>query len=220
MSELAQIVKGDKLALVIEKVIEAYNPIHVLEIGSSDGTGSTRVIADALKGKGANLYCIEMLDERVNALKVNTAHYGFVHCYNAASVGSYGLIEREEIEDFKNMHPEHELWRVMTMEEIYTWYDNTVKHIPEKKITDGITYIKNEHNIVDFDMVLIDGSPFTALEELHEVYGSDVIVLDDTMDLKCYDCLMMLLSDKKYTCIHRDDKYRNGYAVFKLKENV
>ena len=104
----------------------------------------------------------------------------------------------------------------MPMKDIYLWYDNTVKQIPQMATPDGIAFIKLFHNIEVFDMVFIDGSPFTAMGELHEVYGSDIIVLDDTIDLKCWDVMQSLLGDTNYKLLSRNDGFRNGYAVFKL----
>lgn len=211
----SDIVKGDNLANAICWCIETFKPIHILEIGSSNGTGSTKVIAEAIKGTGAQLYCIEMNDERFEALVLNTSQYPFVHTYNCASIGTHGMFERSYIEKYKSEHPRDTLWKIRDMDNIYEWYDNTLAQIPMKEIPEGIRHIKNQHGIEYFDLVLIDGSPFTALSELKEVYGSGVIVLDDTMDLKCYDCLMYMLSDKSYSCIFRDDTYRNGCAIFK-----
>lgn len=220
MSTLAQIITKDALSQAMISAINLYRPKTILEIGSSDGTGSTRVIIDAIKGSGAKLYCIEMLDDRYDDLVKNTADFDFVYPVNCASVGVYGMFDRGYIEVFKQKRPDIDLWRMMKMEEIYLWYDNTVNHIPAKQIPDGIAYIKQTYNIEKFDMVLIDGSPFTAMEELMQVYGADVIVLDDTNDIKCYDCLMTLIEDTNYNCIQRDDKYRNGYAMFKNNSNA
>jgi hypothetical protein len=217
MSRLAHTKPGDKLADAICDAIQRYMPMHILEIGSSDGTGSTKVIAEAVKWSKAQMYCIEMCSERFIDLKINTAQYWFVHSYNVPSVGAYGMFERDYIDKYKERFPDDTLWKVMKMEDIYAWYDNTVTEIGLKKIQDGIAHIKDEHNLKHFDMVFIDGSPFTAMEELRQVYGSDVIVLDDTMDLKCRSCLEVMMDDTNYELIERQDDYRNGFAIFKKR---
>ena len=209
---------NDSLGVVLTELIQVYNPIHILEIGSAEGHGSTKVITEAIKGTDCNLYCIEMDKVRFDHLRAKMQPLSNVFPYHAASIDVDGMMDRDYIEKFKIAHPTHTLWKVMTMAEIYLWYDNSVRQIPSMEIKNGIDHIKNLHGIEFFDMVFIDGSPFTGYSELKSVYGADLIVLDDTMDIKCYDAFRFLLNDPNYTLIERNDSYRTGYAVFKNNE--
>lgn len=214
MSILADVLKKDALGLLITDLVHKYQPKTILEIGSSDGTGSTQVFADAM-GAECHLYCIEMFDQRFYKLQRNMAIHPNVHCYMCASVDK--IIKWDYVEKFRAVHPDFTMWKVMAEREIKKWHDNTMAQVPTMEIPNGIEHIKKENNITLFDMVFIDGSPFTAMAELEQVYGAGIIIMDDTMDLKCYDTMMVLLNDPNYEMIARDDSYRNGYAVFKNK---
>lgn len=205
----------DALGRAIHAAIDAYDPKTILEIGSSDGRGSTRVIIDKIRTTFAQLFCIEMDKERYDSLVQYVGMYPFVHCFNVPSVDVTGLMDRDYIEVFRKKHPDHLVWKIMDMDSIIEWHDNSILNILHHETPEGIQYIKERHNITHFDMVLIDGSPFTGMAELDRVHGADVIILDDTIDIKCYDVMQALLIDPDYTLVERDDTYRNGFAVFK-----
>lgn len=211
MSKLSQVLIADELGQVIDGLVRTYKPKTVLEIGSSDGTGSTQVFINAMKATGGELFCLEMQAERYAQLVLNTAQYDFVHTIYCSSVGVEGMMPWSKVEDYHQMFPQWNCWKSLTMEEFKTWYDNQTKQIP---LMDEGIFITD----TTFEMVFIDGSPFTALEEFHQVEGAGIIILDDTMDIKCFDVFNTLTLHPDYMLIHRNDKYRNGYAVFKYKD--
>lgn len=220
LTELSHIRTGDAFADMLTELIERFKPRTILDIGSSDGTGSTSVIIDAIRDYGADLYCIEMEKDRVEKLVENTAHYPFVHCYHAASVPVTGMVEYNYIWQFKRQHPRFPWWKMMTRKEIDTWYYNSIRDIQAIAIPNGIEHIKKQNHIEHFDMVLIDGSPFTGMAELTAVYGADIIFMDDTFDLKSYDASERLKRDPMYETYHINNNYRNGFAVFKKRVNA
>lgn len=213
MSRLADVIKGDVFADCLQRAIGQFAPRTILEIGSSDGTGSTSVIIEAMNG--AELFCIEMDASRYDSLVRSTAIYSTVHPYYCASVPASGMMSWEMVLSYYNNFPEYDIWRVMGLQGVKEWYDNTVKHIPMMQIPNGIELIKKQHSIDTFDMVLIDGSPFTGMAELTAVYGADLIVMDDTRDIKCHAPLHRLASDKGYQLLEINETHRNGFAVFK-----
>lgn len=217
MTALANVLSTDVLGVLLTELVGQYRPRTILEIGSSDGTGSTRVFAEAIEGSRTKLFCIEMEKDRYDSLVLNMRGYTNVWPYRCASVGVHGLMRREYIDEFRAAHPKFTMWQVMSKEEIYKWYDNSVLQIPAQEISEGISRIKYDHALEAFDMVFMDGSPFTGMAELELVHGSGIIIMDDTMDIKCYDTMMALLNDDTYELLFRDDKYRNGFAIFKLK---
>lgn len=212
---LADILQTDALGLTLQRLIRQYGPKTILEIGSSDGSGSSTIIANAIKGTGSYLFCIEAVDSRFLELKRRMSLYNNVTCYNVSSVAVDGMVDEGYVRDFIKQHRRMNIAKLYPVSLVMEWYQETIDIINSKQIKNGIEHIKQDIEVEYFDMAFIDGSPFTGMAELDEVYGSDIIVMDDTMDIKCYDPMMRLLSDTNYTLINRDDRYRNGYAVFK-----
>lgn len=212
------VLSEDALGSMLISLIEKYSPETILEIGASDGKGSTKVLAGA-KSDECGLFCIEMDKERFELLVESTAGYKNVFPYNVASCSVDGMMSWDRVRQFRRERPRDLLWRVYTFREVQNWYNNTYKEIQASEVPNGIAHIKQSHVITAFDLVFIDGGAFTGLTEMHLVYGAKIIVMDDTMDIKCFDPLQELLADPAYRLLHRDDAYRNGYAVF-IKSEV
>lgn len=216
-SEIAQVIVGDELAKCLSRTVETFHPRTILDIGASDGTGSTQVLLHAGQGE---IYALELDNERYKALTVFASERPRVHPYRAASVGLDGLMPKEYIAQFKVQHPGFNLWRSVGLQYMLDWYDQTVDLLNEVEIKRGIQHIKTVNNIEYFDMVVIDGGPFTGAAELREVYGAKVIVMDDVQDLKCFDAHRALLTGNDYKLIEQNLSFRNGFAVFKLKDDA
>ena len=86
--------------------------------------------------------------------------------------------------------------------------------------SNGIQKIKQENSIDFFDLVLIDGSEFTGSVELDEVYGAQLICLDDIRTFKNYQNHLKLLSDSNYELILQNSSVRNGFSIFKRLNNL
>lgn len=215
MKRKPDITRDDELGSLIGQLVSRYKPRTILEIGSSDGMGSTQVFLRR-KDIDCKLFCIELLEDRFNDLVVNVRDYSNVYCYRLPSVSK--MMSRKHYKQFRKDHPDYTGFRVLPESEWDKWYDNTKAEIELSEIKDGIEHIKSVHRLSVFDMVLIDGGAFTGLAELEAVYGSKIIILDDTVDIKCFDAKKKLIRDDKYALVHNSDTYRNGYSVFKLKQ--
>lgn len=211
-SEIAQILIGDPLADCLTRLIKQYNPYHILDIGASDGTGSTLVMHSAGTGE---IYALELTNERYKSLCVFASDKPRIYPYRYASVGLEGLMPKEYIRQFHRSHSRFNLWRDVGLQYMLTWYDETIEAIKDAPVQEGIKQIKIENGIKDFDLVLIDGGPFTGAAELSEVYGAGIIVMDDVKDLKCFDAYLGLKASTDYELIEQNLEFRNGYAVFK-----
>ena len=188
---------------------------HVLEIGSSSGEGSTEAF---VKGLSANsnspfLYCLEISKPRYRKLKSNYQKYPFVKCYNFSSVNPNKFMTQSVVETF--YHQNHTSLNDYPLDMVLGWLKQDLDYIGKERIPkEGIRLIKTLNNIRYFDMVLIDGSAFTAIAELKEVYGAKYILLDDVSDIKNYNNYIDLSSDPNYRLVKEDLAVRNGFAVF------
>ncbi len=78
--------------------------------------------------------------------------------------------------------------------------------------------MKQRSGVADFDLVLIDGSEFTGAAELDRVYGARCIALDDVNAYKNYDNYQRLKRDARYRLVEEDWSTRNGYAIFRRRD--
>ncbi len=215
-----EILKTDSMGVILTQLVNEYKPKTILEIGSSDGSGSSTVFADAIRGEDCKLFCIEIMDDRFASLKSVMSRYNNVKCYQVSSVGLSGIVSTQYVYKFREDHRRSfNIWKLYKMQLVMQWYKEVIDQIQLAQIKDGIDFIELDNDLDGFDMVLIDGSPFTAMAELEKVYGAKIIIMDDTMDIKCYDPMMKLINDPNYKLVFRDDKYRNGFAVFKKTDD-
>jgi len=206
----------DEFYSVIKKLAAESHVKNILEIGSSAGSGSTEAFVSGLRDNPhhPHLFCIEISRPRFAELQQRYASESFVHCYNVSSVPISRFPSEKEVELF------------------YRWVPSTLNHSPVEEVIgrlrqdidsvdssgvlqDGIQKIKRERNIATFDMVLIDGSEFTGMAELEEVYGAEYILLDGINGFKNRNNYQRLKEDPDYNLMQENLSVRNGYAVFK-----
>jgi len=96
------------------------------------------------------------------------------------------------------------------------WYSECFDMAKEFK-TNAIEDINFDHN-VDFDFVLIDGSPFSGKAELRclrpFLANKAIIALDDVNDIKNFDNYHKLKGNVEL--LWEDWSVRNGAAIFQL----
>ena len=103
----------------------------------------------------------------------------------------------------------------LSLDTLMYWLQEDRSYIETSGIeTNIISSIKQEHKIARFDVVLIDGSEFTGLIELEQVYGANIIILDDINIFKNYHSYHRLMEDPDYVRTSHNPYLRNGYAIF------
>lgn len=216
---IAPEIKGDELYRLIVD-ISAREPIAtILEIGSSAGGGSTEAFVTGIAANPAapRLFCMEVSRPRFEELQKRYADRGFVSCYNTSSVPLSAFPAPAQVESFYgststnlNHYP---------LERILGWLKQDIDYVAGSGFDrDGIALIKSENGIEQFDMVLIDGSEFTGEAELERVYGARWLLLDDVNAYKNYANYQRLKNDPGYELYRENWSLRNGYAVFRKKD--
>jgi glycosyltransferase involved in cell wall biosynthesis len=213
-------IKNDEFYAIIKHIAKTADIKTVLEIGSSSGGGSTEAFVMGLRENPnqPRLFCMEVSQTRFTELDKRYQCENFVKCYNLSSVAIEEFPDRTEVIDFyKNTNGN---LKAYPLEQVLGWLEQDIEYVRNSGISgNGIKQVKQNNQIDNFDLVLIDGSEFTGISELKEVYGSKFILLDDTTTFKNYQNHQQLLADPNYVLIHENAFTRNGYSIFKKVDN-
>ncbi len=208
-------IKNDDFYNLIQTIAKTEDIKTILEIGSSSGEGSTEAFVTGIRENPnkPTLFCMEVSQARFNKLKKNYVNDCFVKCYNLSSVAIENFPDQNEVVDFYNTTRTN--LNYYPIEQILGWLNQDIEYLNESGVPqNGIKKIKEENNIEYFDVVLIDGSEFTGLSELDEVYGAKYILLDDINAFKNYQNHQRILADQNYQIVTQNLSIRNGYSVF------
>ena len=208
------ITASEPLGKEIIKVLKKYKPDTILDVGASDGQGSTKVLAKNSSKWKAQIHAIEYTESRyitlVDYFKNND------NVIPRLCAASPEIMTDANIRKLHKDYPKWDVWRTFGLDGVIERLYNTQQKL-SKIESNGIEAIKKEYDIENFDLVILDGSPFSGRGELEAVYGSDIIVLDDINDIKNKGNYRRLSKSADYTLLTEDLRYRNGYAIFKHK---
>jgi len=191
-----------------------------LEIGSSNGEGSTTALVQGLRANPNRpmLFCMELSRPRFEELQARFGQDPQVKCYNLTSVALDRFPTEADVVEFYRSR-KSKLNRV-PLREVLRWLRQDVRYVGNLGPTqNGIDRIKKENGVDKFGMVLIDGSEFTGMAELDEVYGADYILLDDIGTFKDRANYERLSKDPAYDILLSNPDVRNGYAVFERRDH-
>jgi hypothetical protein len=178
-----------------------------LEIGGGTGDGSTQCIRTKL------LFSIENHPDRIGRHSMNLSAKGGVSVNGTATLPNLWMNKLDVAEFYGtnktalNQYP---------LDQVLGWYHECVESA-QPYSTNAIEDIHFEHN-VDFNFVLIDGSPFSGEAELRCVRPflaeKAIIALDDVNDIKNLANYNKLKGFGKL--LWEDWSVRNGAAIFQL----
>lgn len=178
-----------------------------LEIGGGTGDGSTQCIFTE------KLFSIEINPERIGRHRMNLEAKGGVSIQGSAVTRGLWMNKFDILEFYTNRKTNLNQY---SSEMVLGWYSECLD-LAKPYTTNAIEDIHFDHN-VDFDFVLIDGSPFSGEAELRCVRPflaeKAIIALDDINDIKNYDNYHKLKNYAKL--LWEDWNVRNGAAIFQL----
>ena len=204
---------NDPLYEMLVEVIKRFPITTVLELGASSGEGSTEAIITGViqSQRDIQVHSLEVSTQRFERLKERHKRIPWFHPYNRSSVALSGFLTPSQIQERTATIPGISA----SQSQLEQWRDQDVQYIQSNHIpTDGIAYIKATHNIDEFDCVLIDSSAFTGDAEYDQTQNTPVIILDDVVDIKCWNVYLRLKDNAHYSIFNENLKVRNGYAVF------
>lgn len=211
-------ISDDGFSRVITEVASSADVRTAIEIGSSNGAGSTRALVEGLSGKPDSLLvCMELSKPRFEELQNRYSHLDWVHCLNEPSVPVSEFPTEDEVAAFVEAHASETRYE-NPISEILRWLRQDVEYV-EKHYPDhnGIRRAYEVAGVETFDLVLIDGSEFTGLAEWRALDGARYVLLDDVVTFKNHSTRAQMLADARYELIDEDLSCRNGYSVFKLR---
>jgi FkbM family methyltransferase len=209
-------IKNDEFYTIIQELARTEDIKTVLEIGSSSGGGSTEAFVTGLRDNPnqPQLFCMEVSQPRFAELSKRYEQDKFVKCYNVSSVAIEEFPDQSEVINF--YHNSNSDLKKYPLAQVLGWLQQDIEYVRNTGVSaNGIRQIKQDNQIDDFDLVLIDGSEFTGISELKEVYGSKFILLDDITTFKNHTNHQQLLADPNYILISQNTDVRNGYSIFK-----
>ena len=178
-----------------------------LEIGGGTGDGSTQCI------RTKRLFSIENHPDRIGRHSMNLSAKGGVSINGTATLPKLWMNQLDIAEFYGtnktalNQYP---------LDQVLGWYHECIESA-EPYSTNAIEDIHIEHK-VDFNFVLIDGSPFSGEAELRCVRPflaeKAIIALDDVNDIKNWANYHKLKGFAKL--LWEDWSVRNGAAIFQL----
>jgi len=209
-------IKNDELYCRIIDTIMLFNfeIKTVLEVGASSGDGSTEALVMAMEPlPEKTLYTIEADQARFDLLQKRYADKDWVKPVNKSSIHLNQYPTKGQVEDFYNTTLTQ--LNQYPLDFVLSWYDTEIEKI--KYLNDkvgAIDQITFDNNIDHFDLVLLDGSPFTGYQEYQKIVGAKIIILDDIIDIKHHYTQLALRDNKEYECIFLNATLRNGFAVW------
>lgn len=218
-------IRGDELFHMIANMIIATKPKLIIEIGSANGLGSTQAIytglsANKTKPGECSVYCFEARKDRYDELVQNVPEW--FSCINASTVKTDRWMVEEDIRKFLADHPNIKTNKYPA-DVVVGWMKEEYDIVKNGDIDkNALYYLTMSIAGIHPSLVIIDGGPFTAMAELDDVMmiNPDVLVLDDTEDIKCYDVKKKLMTNAEYMLYKDNPDLRNGYSIFTRVKNV
>ena len=178
-----------------------------LEIGGGTGDGSTQCI------RTKRLFSIENHPDRIGRHSMNLSARGGVSICGSAVTRELWMNKMDVLEFYTNQKTNLNQY---SLEVVNGWYSECF-NTAQRFQTNAIEDIHFDHN-VDFNFVLIDGSPFSGEAELRCVRPflaeKAIIALDDINDIKNWANYHKLKGFAKL--LWEDWSVRNGAAIFEL----
>lgn len=211
-------ITGGEFKTAIEKLIQDYSIHNVIETGTYKGTGSTRIIAEALNKKGIeyNLFTMEANPEFANEAVDNLRPFPYVNVINGYSLPKYLLPTKEYV---KNMLTE------LDKEDIYVdFQDHERLELYGSDNRYEVTY-DNLQMVLRFfgwraDLIVLDSSGAMGWIEFQYVMqllkGEAIIVLDDTNHVKHFKSLQHIKKNPKFQMIFESQE-KFGFCIAKYR---
>lgn len=184
----------------IKKIITEEKPKTILEIGTWKGLGSTKVIIDSIISTDSEIKFISLESNKKFFDIAKTNLKSFLDYVDLI----YGrVVEKNDVERFVSdnvLTEEMKVWLKNDLND-YSLSENVLNRIPD-----------------NIDFLLLDGGEFSTYIEWNILKNrSKIVLLDDTLVLKCKKIREELLNDDNYEVIVDCLTDRHGFSIFRKK---
>jgi hypothetical protein len=204
--QIGQINLDSNLGKLIYEISKQEDIKFILEIGTWNGFGSTKCIVEAIK---------DQKEKHFVSLECNLEKLNFARSYYTSNYNT-----QEPLIELLNLTV---LNKIPTSEELFNQFptlqnDSTKMHWLNVDLENlkncGIYNVEKE-----IDLLVLDGGEFTTYFEYAILKDKcKNIILDDTIIDKCSQIRKELIEDERWELVKEDQKDRNGWSYFKLKQ--
>lgn len=206
--------------------IAATDGVHdILEVGSSDGSGSTTaIVRGAMQNPRTSLQpvrlaCLEVSQARYLKLEHWASNQQvLIRPYRMSSTPPATMMSEADVRAFMAAHPDLNIVKNHTVEEVLQWRLQDISYVQEAKLPfNGIDFALSLRGNRRFDFCFLDGSAFSGVPDALACRGSRFLALDDVWDIKNFDANKMISEWPEYELFAGNKTLRNGYAIWELK---
>lgn len=191
-----------------------------LDIGASDGRGSTAALYEGLKERPVEdnvmLYALELRENRYQLLVDRYLDVDFIYPIQGASVPADCFPTEQDVRDFWRQFPNPSA-EIVEQDIVNLREDRAFQSRVRGGWAEGIQDVKLAAGVTHFDFVLIDGDHWLGEQELYRVMGAKVIALDDVQTYKNHNSTRLLGAHILYRSVHYNPAERYGFAIFERK---
>jgi hypothetical protein len=215
-------ITGDSLSNWLEKLAATDGVNDIVEVGGSDGTGSTSaLIRGAMKNPRTNLMPV-----RIDTLEISLPRFQkldhfcnsqtvLARAHRMCSTPISSWMTETQVRTFHAAHPELGVGK-RDVEEVVGWLHADVAYSQDGRlIQNALEFLKETRKVNHWSIALLDGGAFSGMSDLKSVWGSEYLVLDDICDIKFYDGNEILKKSWDYELIVENKILRNGFSIWK-----
>lgn len=223
--DLTEISENSTFSKVITEVITNYKPKKIIETGTYLGTGTTKIIASALKSLNINstFYSIEVNPQNYANAKVNLTSANLidkVNLLNGLSMPKELLPDKEtlnkttvtsvEFSDVFIDHPENE--------RVDKYFNETnFPYLPDNLLDKCLLEFEYKPEFV----ILDSGGHIGFIEfnyVINKIKSDCILALDDIYHIKHHKSYLFIKQDNRFEIIH-ESKEKFGFCIAKFTPN-
>ncbi len=200
---VGQICRGSLLGEIIYNLCLQDDVNTIFEIGTWNGHGSTKCIADAIKTQThKSLISLECNLEKVNYAKELYKDYSNINISHSTILKNI-----PKVEEFYSLFPD------IQKDDFKSngWLNIDIENLK------NCDYIEPPKNV---DLAILDGGEYTTYYEFQTLKDNsnvNYIILDDVNTEKCNLIRKLLLNNPSYILVKENLQDRHGWSLFKRK---
>ncbi len=205
----------DMFGKTLQALVSQFRPKKILEIGSWDGSGSTFCLLRKMYYTPDFLHCVEVNPDKAKLIrKLIVPRFPFVEVHCCSSISYEQWCFKDFDTDFWDRLTPYEQ-RVASRVRYLPFWERERKTLLNTKVP---AYFE-QHPDQFYDLVVIDGAEFTAVDEYRLLNKRfNLIALDDVFhSFKCSRLYEDLIKDDNFELIGASQLVRKGFAAFARK---